>query len=950
MPRLHMPFTAGQAVAYATLPRIIPRLREIGFNFKFVAYMMAVLYGMAGLLPRNHAFLNPSNIGTYSVRQVFIEAAFNLKFRWAHIDQVIIFFLLLAAFSLLAIQFVMMAIYVVIGFAHAGVGFTSMFSTPNPSNDIALILLDRVFGVPNFFGTCISDTTLTCDPTGRQVIPPEPAAFPTREQIALQSLFAFYSMGMLLVAGALIVYYLFAVVMESVQTGVPFGERFDTVYAPIRLCLAVLALIPVPLGTPGPGYGNLGYNAAQYLTLYVARAGSSFGTNTWNTFNNYYVMGGTGAPVPAAGYGPLNPAAVTGTNTPAHSLVARPKSGDVTPIVQFMHLVHTCRALYARAHNQTINGYVISPFGFMPLNDAATTYANVMNLTENGTITVGFGYEEGSNLTPPNPSGDISPVCGQVAIRINDRTQPGSNWMYEQHFIMLRTMWNDATIRAFGDRIAAITYPGFEPRTVDPGCNIPVPTPAVWGTCSQFPAPAWFIATRDLYQGTLDANVVNARDLQIGATTSQIDPRILSRGWAGAGIWYNRLATVNGSLFDASRSLPEVKSMPLAMKMANQERTSGVEITSAKDRYTPAIGPNRDVRTPLKQMADALNQVYVYFYTDIFIARINKSSTGNPLFDMMNALFGTEALFELRTNTDVNPLVQLVGLGKSITDSAIYNLMGATALQFIGGIVKQTDNRTGIGASILSFSSALFTVTTLALGIGIMLYYIIPFLPFIYFFFSVIKWLQSIFEAMVGMPLWAIAHLKINGTGVPGEAAANGYYLLLEILIRPALTIFGMIASFGIFTAMVFTMNDLFGLLTENLGGYSPTAGSSNLGMTRGTIDQFFYTILYAVLVYIIAMSCFKLIDQIPAQILRWMGSGVRNIIDETGDSTEGLVRSVYLGAFGMPVVQKSGALGQAIGGIRNAAEGMGEVVGTGINAAANAGTAPVIPRPRSGS
>lgn len=53
--------------------------------------------------------------------------------------------------------------------------------------------------------------------------------------------FAYYSMGALVIGGFIVCYFI-GVILESVQTGVPFGKRFAPAYAPIRLCLAVLAL------------------------------------------------------------------------------------------------------------------------------------------------------------------------------------------------------------------------------------------------------------------------------------------------------------------------------------------------------------------------------------------------------------------------------------------------------------------------------------------------------------------------------------------------------------------------------------------------------------------------------------------------------------------------------------------------------------------------------------
>ncbi len=49
-----LPFTARQALAYAVLPRIIPRLQALNIRFPFVAYLMGQLFGGIGLLPALH--------------------------------------------------------------------------------------------------------------------------------------------------------------------------------------------------------------------------------------------------------------------------------------------------------------------------------------------------------------------------------------------------------------------------------------------------------------------------------------------------------------------------------------------------------------------------------------------------------------------------------------------------------------------------------------------------------------------------------------------------------------------------------------------------------------------------------------------------------------------------------------------------------------------------------
>ena len=157
---------------------------------------------------------------------------------------------------------------------------------------------------------------------------------------------------------------------------------------------------------------------------------------------------------------------------------------------------------------------------------------------------------------------------------------------------------------------------------------------------------------------------------------------------------------------------------------------------------------------------------------------------------------------------------------------------------------------------------------------------------------------------MVGVPLWALAHLRIDGEGLPGNSAANGYFLIFEIFLRPILTVFGLIAATLIFTAQVRVLHFLWSIVTENLTGFDQgdpvigVAGASNplLSFKRSIIDEFFFSIVYAIIVYMMAIAAFKLIDKIPDNLLRWMGSSVSSFGDINQDSVDGLTRYAALG------------------------------------------------------
>jgi conjugal transfer/type IV secretion protein DotA/TraY len=199
----------------------------------------------------------------------------------------------------------------------------------------------------------------------------------------------------------------------------------------------------------------------------------------------------------------------------------------------------------------------------------------------------------------------------------------------------------------------------------------------------------------------------------------------------------------------------------------------------------------------------------------------------------------------------------------------------------------------------------------------------LPFLPFIYFFFAVGGWFKGIFEAMVGAPLWALAHIRIDGPGLAGQAAVTGYFMIFEIFLRPILIIFGLLASISIFAAMVSVLNQTWDLVTANLSGFDMktenTTPSTFLNFVRGPIDEFFFTIIYTIVVYLMGMTSFKLVDIIPSNIMRWMGQAINTFSDQREDAGQTLSSTSMIGG-----QQAISQLGNVARGLSQKATGAG--------------------------
>ena len=168
--------TKKKALKYTLLPEVLPRIGTLfGTGFYHVSYLIAILFQIVRLLPRNHPYLNAQNLGRFGVRHVIAEAAGNLEFKRANLDQIIIFATILAGLVLLIVQLVLvgMAFIAQPVIAATFAEWFTLGSNPNylfnEDYDIALMLLDRIFGVQNIFNSCVSTATPCIDHLGNDI-------------------------------------------------------------------------------------------------------------------------------------------------------------------------------------------------------------------------------------------------------------------------------------------------------------------------------------------------------------------------------------------------------------------------------------------------------------------------------------------------------------------------------------------------------------------------------------------------------------------------------------------------------------------------------------------------------------------------------------------------------------------------------------------------------------
>ena len=982
------------------LPEVLPRAKALfASGFGYLASLMATIYSSVRLLPPDHPYLDPKNTGRFGLRHVIAEAANNLVFKRQNLDQIVIFFALLAGIVILCLQFILLIYAYIIQPVFA----QSIFETPEPTYDIAFMLLDHVFGVPDLFNSCVNQG-IVCDtqalPDGAPVPTPDaPGGLPLPFHTALHGMFQFYSMGLLLVGVFIFLYFVVVVVVETATTGTPFGQRFQNIFVPIRLVVALGLLLPI----------NYGLSSGQYIALYSAKWGSSFATNAWHRFNNV-IRDGTAGQIEFSG-GAGNPIGES------ESILANPTPPNITPVVEFLSLAQGCAYAYWKMeeHYKYDRGSKFNDYSWTPLDDvdmtpstlatsntlppnvtasiqpflvknvfpwnrdqrnyldvkSTTEYTEALDFYDNGDIVIRFGRR--ANDVPYNYDADgnaidgydtafkvyrggVEPTCGEMRIPIYDighigegDTIGGADLVQKFHFDLIKQLWFgiDISVTKLGSSTNHLV--SMAHRYVDGSLGDDPNMRCAIGTANPYlpqnptcltdqPGAEAKQALINEYQPLFMSTVEKAWVLfNQNADDAEMKQEVLDRGWGGAGIWYNKIAEINGVFISTVMNIPAPTMYPLVMEEVAAEKSKYDSADGGLKRFETRIADkeNKGIQISVLtsselQIARALNDFFQYWHDDgADNTDMEKYVEGNMFKNTINMIFGTNGLFEMRgKNAYIHPLSQLSAVGKGLVEGTIRNVATSSASAALGGLLGGGRGFLSLGNLGQLFGDFLITTAFVGVTAGFVLFYVLPFLPFVYFYFAVGAWVKGLFEAMVGIPLWALAHLRLDGEGLPGESASSGYFLILESFLRPILTVFALVASLVLFTAQVRVLNFIWDIVTGNLTGSEVDATVDSLlfglSIERDAVDHLFYTIIYTIVVYMLATSSFKLIDRIPDNILRWMGVGVSSFSDINQDAVEGLTKYAAIG--GLTVGQKVSK------GTYDLAKGMGQGGRQGID------------------
>jgi hypothetical protein len=215
---------------------------------------------------------------------------------------------------------------------------------------------------------------------------------------------------------------------------------------------------------------------------------------------------------------------------------------------------------------------------------------------------------------------------------------------------------------------------------------------------------------------------------------------------------------------------------------------------------------------------------------------------------------------------DVYPMAQLIHIGQTILKMGIAIAVGTAAIpSILGGL----GGMAGIGASLallLSPIAGILSVVSSSMIVGgLTLTYWLPLLPFIRVSFALMGWIVSVLEAVVMVPIAALAHISTEGEGLAGHGR-NAWNIWLNILLRPVLTVAGYVGGIMVFNGFIVYFHSA--LKQDVLNIFSKGDGAINL------MELLVITVVYIGGMFTVANASFKLIESIPAAFFKYMPGG----------------------------------------------------------------------------
>lgn len=343
-------------------------------------------------------------------------------------------------------------------------------------------------------------------------------------------------------------------------------------------------------------------------------------------------------------------------------------------------------------------------------------------------------------------------------------------------------------------------------------------------------------------------------------------------GWIYLPTYYNQLIQLNDVMQSALNALPA--SSPISI----EDKETDIVLIGYRDAMTVA-------NEYLKAKIDApVQERKRQFKQD------GEFPTSWGDFKRLLSGFAQTGIYEFTSQlagSNLSHVGQIKAVGDTIMGSAETIAMmtfAATGAANSNAAKLTVGNVFDVGAALGSINPMVMTIAISLLFFGAMAAYYIPLIPYIVGITAVIKWFVLVFESVIAAPIFAVAHMHPDGHDAVGKAGP-GYMLILGLLMRPALTVFGFFGSIWLAQPVTGFINITYMTAVQGVEHNSFSFVAAFVA----------YVIIYVIIMTGVIHSVFTLVNWLPDNVLRWIGGALN--AHGVGDSESKEAEHSYRGA-----------------------------------------------------
>lgn len=617
-----------------------------------------------------------------------------------------------------------------------------------------------------------------------------------------------FNEAVLFIGGILLAYGILAGTMQTAHDGEMLGKKWSSMWVPLRTSLGVGMIIPA----------GQGYCAVQYLVMWLIVQGVGIADVTWNAYLSGITNPNTGFAVSKY---------IPGVSDMASNLLA----------------VEVCEETWNNEKKKCEDQERSNTDG----NNGGTVCLGDIGLTSNTANISSFSSQKTfDNLTwagqqePGLPATLVA--CGSVEFKTGSGTNPVSDMISTPLKSLDNTGVANPAQEGSNQTVAQIeqshkaAFDKLRSSIREIAKNISTLNDGV----SDY---AKFAQAVDQYKTDVYQSAISSSSAIAGGGQS-IQAIAANDGWLMAGAWYMKLMQMSNRVNEAMHATPVVK---YSRNVGTWEQTFSTNIDSRTQQFllsvkesTPEGFSGSDISNKFDSglengITKAENKLSNTVAFQRFIAMLK---TPGGISDMWTTSSSNLNL------TETSPVMVVKLMGDKILISAL------EAAQRI----LSSDTKGDFFQGAVAFS---------LLGFGMTAAYVTPMLPYILWIAGVLGWTVMVIESIIAAPLWAIMHVHPDGEGLTGRGG-SGYALVLTVVLRPTLMIFGLIAAMAVMYPIGYMVTQTFASIFQ----MSVSGSSSSMGLITALAGAFIYVGVMMTLVN----KIFSLIHILPDQIIRWVG------------------------------------------------------------------------------